>query len=36
MARLRELHAAYREDYQGYYDRNAVAGARRPSAARTR
>ena len=24
MARLRELHAAYREDYQGYYDRNAT------------
>ncbi|HET6560386.1 MAG TPA: bifunctional aldolase/short-chain dehydrogenase [Marmoricola sp.] len=23
IARLRELHAAYREDYQGYYDRNA-------------
>ena len=22
VARLRELHAAYREDYQGYYDRN--------------
>ncbi len=25
IARLRELHIAYREDYQGYYDRNAVA-----------
>lgn len=25
IARLRELHVAYREDYQGYYDRNAVA-----------
>ncbi|CUR60683.1 Rhamnulose-1-phosphate aldolase/alcohol dehydrogenase [metagenome] len=25
VARLKELHAAYREDYQGYYDRNAVA-----------
>ncbi len=25
IARLRELHAAYREDYQAYYDRNAVA-----------
>ncbi len=24
VARLRELHAAYREDYQGYYDRNAT------------
>ncbi|KQV75667.1 short-chain dehydrogenase [Aeromicrobium sp. Root344] len=24
IARLRELHAAYREDYQGYYDRNAT------------
>ncbi len=23
IARLRELHSAYREDYQGYYDRNA-------------
>lgn len=23
-ARLKELHAAYREDYQGYYDRNAT------------
>ncbi|KQX74483.1 bifunctional rhamnulose-1-phosphate aldolase/short-chain dehydrogenase [Aeromicrobium sp. Root472D3] len=23
IARLRELHVAYREDYQGYYDRNA-------------
>ena len=27
MARLRELHAAYREDYQAYYDRNAVEGS---------
>lgn len=27
IARLRELHVAYREDYQGYYDRNAVAGS---------
>ncbi|WP_137294253.1 bifunctional aldolase/short-chain dehydrogenase [Nocardioides dongxiaopingii] len=25
IARLKELHVAYREDYQGYYDRNAVA-----------
>ncbi|HEY3014133.1 MAG TPA: bifunctional aldolase/short-chain dehydrogenase [Nocardioides sp.] len=25
VARLRELHAAYREDYQAYYDRNAQA-----------
>ncbi|AWB91463.1 bifunctional aldolase/short-chain dehydrogenase [Aeromicrobium chenweiae] len=25
IARLRELHVAYREDYQAYYDRNAVA-----------
>ncbi|NRQ48213.1 bifunctional aldolase/short-chain dehydrogenase [Aeromicrobium stalagmiti] len=25
IARLRELHVSYREDYQGYYDRNAVA-----------
>ena len=24
IARLRELHVAYREDYQGYYDRNAT------------
>ncbi|KQY56317.1 short-chain dehydrogenase [Nocardioides sp. Root151] len=24
VARLRELHAAYREDYQGYYDRHAT------------
>ncbi len=24
IARLKELHAAYREDYQGYYDRNAT------------
>ncbi len=24
IARLRELHVEYREDYQGYYDRNAV------------
>ncbi|MBD8608855.1 bifunctional aldolase/short-chain dehydrogenase [Aeromicrobium sp. CFBP 8757] len=27
IARLRELHVAYREDYQGYYDRNAVEGS---------
>ncbi|KRC66315.1 short-chain dehydrogenase [Aeromicrobium sp. Root236] len=27
IARLRELHTAYREDYQAYYDRNAVAGS---------
>jgi rhamnulose-1-phosphate aldolase/alcohol dehydrogenase len=27
VARLRELHVAYREDYQGYYDRNAVEGS---------
>ena len=27
MTRLRELHAAYREDYQAYYDRNAVEGS---------
>ena len=26
IARLRELHAAYREDYQAYYDRNATPG----------
>ncbi|MEU8802229.1 bifunctional aldolase/short-chain dehydrogenase [Spirillospora sp. NPDC048819] len=26
-ARLRELHAAYREDYTAYYDRNAVPGS---------
>ncbi|WP_340539786.1 bifunctional aldolase/short-chain dehydrogenase [Nocardioides sp. GXZ039] len=25
IARLKELHEAYREDYQGYYDRNATA-----------
>ncbi|MEO9322928.1 bifunctional aldolase/short-chain dehydrogenase [Nocardioides sp. C4-1] len=25
IARLQELHVAYREDYQGYYDRNATA-----------
>jgi rhamnulose-1-phosphate aldolase len=25
IARLKELHGPYREDYQGYYDRNAVA-----------
>ncbi|MRK00864.1 bifunctional aldolase/short-chain dehydrogenase [Aeromicrobium sp. S22] len=25
ISRLRELHVAYREDYQAYYDRNAVA-----------
>ena len=25
VARLKELHQAYREDYQGYYDRNAAA-----------
>ena len=33
IARLRELHAAYREDYQAYYDRNAVARTRPRSAA---
>ena len=27
IARLRELHTAYREDYQAYYDRNAVEGS---------
>jgi rhamnulose-1-phosphate aldolase/alcohol dehydrogenase len=27
VARLRELHEAYREDYQGYYDRNATPGS---------
>ena len=27
ITRLRELHVAYREDYQGYYDRNAVEGS---------
>jgi rhamnulose-1-phosphate aldolase/alcohol dehydrogenase len=27
IARLHELHDAYRADYQGYYDRNAVAGS---------
>jgi len=27
IARLQELHEAYRADYQGYYDRNAVAGS---------
>ena len=26
IARLQELHVAYREDYQGYYDRNATPG----------
>ena len=26
IARLKELHAAYREDYQAYYDRHATAG----------
>lgn len=26
-ARLRELHTAYREDYQGYYERNATPGS---------
>ena len=27
IARLAELHVAYREDYRGYYDRNAVPGS---------
>jgi rhamnulose-1-phosphate aldolase/alcohol dehydrogenase len=27
IARLKELHGPYREDYQGYYDRNAVEGS---------
>jgi rhamnulose-1-phosphate aldolase/alcohol dehydrogenase len=27
VARLTELHQVYREDYQGYYERNAVAGS---------
>ncbi len=36
VARLKELHAAYREDYQAYYDRHADAGQPRPCAARTR
>ena len=27
IARLRELHEAYRADYQGYYDRNATPGS---------
>ncbi len=39
LARLQELAVSYREDYQGYYDRNASADsdiACRPSAARTR
>ncbi|MGA9101788.1 bifunctional aldolase/short-chain dehydrogenase [Aeromicrobium sp.] len=27
IVRLRELHTAYREDYQAYYDRNAVEGS---------
>jgi rhamnulose-1-phosphate aldolase/alcohol dehydrogenase len=27
IARLRELHASYREDYQAYYDRHATAGS---------
>jgi rhamnulose-1-phosphate aldolase/alcohol dehydrogenase len=27
VARLKELHEPYREDYQGYYDRNATAGS---------
>ena len=35
IARLRELHEAYRADYQGYYDRNATP-THRPSAGRTR
>jgi rhamnulose-1-phosphate aldolase len=29
VARLKELHVAYREDYAGYYDRNAAPTARR-------
>ena len=36
IARLQELHGPYREDYQAYYDRNADARRRRPSAAPTR
>ncbi len=28
--RLKELHEPYREDYQGYYDRNATTPTRRP------
>ena len=35
VARLRELHVEYREDYQAYYDRNATPESR-PSAAPTR
>ncbi len=36
IARLKELHEAYRADYQGYYDRNATAGHARPSGVRIR
>ena len=36
IARLKELHGPYREDYQGYYDRNADARTRPRSAAPTR
>ncbi len=36
IARLHELHEAYRADYQGYYERNAIAGLARRSAAPTR
>ena len=36
VARLRELHAAYREDYRAYYERHADAGLARRCAAPTR
>ena len=36
IARLKELHAAYREDYPAYYDRHATAGLARRCAAPTR
>ena len=36
IARLKELHGPYREDYQGYYDRNADRRTRPRSAAPTR
>ena len=36
IARLRELHAAYREDYRAYYERHADAGLARRCAAPTR
>ena len=35
IARLKELHAAYREDYQAYYDRARRPRTHRPCAART-